>query len=99
MNKKWKQIGNCAVDSGMLIISDPCYVLPKIGDQIEYTYDDLLRDSFDGEKDTLPKEVIFKDKSGNGVAVRGFGGDGNYPVYIKRDINGTILEIKILFNQ
>jgi len=109
MNKKskWIKIGDCAVDSGTIILVDPCYVLPdsvnKKG-QLEshhgkesYTYEKFIKDSFKGNIDLLPREIIFTGIAGTGVAIGGFGGDGNYPVYIKKDENGQVKEAKIKF--
>jgi hypothetical protein len=107
MINKWVKIGECAVDSGTIMLVDPCYVLPdkvtKKG-RIEshhgkdsYTYEKFLEDAFEGEKDLLPREVLVAGIAGTGVAVGGFGGDGSYPVYIKKDKNGQVREAKIKF--
>lgn len=108
---KWVHIGNCAVDSGQLILVDPCYVLPsndkdevKTGnyddDKNYYTYQEL----FDlQEKDDFKKshhEVIFSGIAGTGVRFNSGIGDGCYPVYAKivEDLDGwgeRIVEVKI----
>jgi len=36
--------------------------------------------------------------AGLGVVIQNFGGDGGYPVYIKIDKNGNVLEAKVVFN-
>ncbi len=96
----WKKVGYCGVDSGQIILVDPCYVMADRGakgkavagkDQI--TYDKMLETT----NETNAQEVIFAGIAGNGILVRGFGGDGVYPVYAKIE-NGMTKEIKIVFS-
>lgn len=104
---KWQKIGDCAVDSGTIVLVDPCYVLPdnvtpegKLEShhgKNSYTYERFMEDAFEGEKDLLPREIIFAGIAGTGVAIGGFGGDGDYPVYIKRGKDGQVREVKIKF--
>lgn len=42
-------------------------------------------------------EVIFAKPGGNGVLCHTTGGDGNFPVYAKRNEDGAITELKIVF--
>ena len=86
--KKLRHIGNCAVDSGQLLIIDPCY----------------LRDWVDGESEgdnhyaitcrtTMSKdqagEILVAGVGGIGVAASSGLGDGNYPVYAEYVNIGT----------
>lgn len=98
--EEWKKIGYCGVDSGQIILVDPCYVMANRGkdgqpvaDKNQLTYDAMIEK--EGEQ---PQELVFSGIGGNGVLVRGFGGDGNYPVYARID-DDLVKEIKIVFNQ
>lgn len=82
---EWQLIGHSDVDSGQIAIVDPCYVMS------EKDYDELLNeDMSDGTR-----EIIHGFASG--MVVSSGHGDGTYPVYVKKDKDGTILEAKIVF--
>lgn len=84
----WEHAGVSSVDSGMVIIGDPCY----------YT-----------NKGLIPNECAPKDEGdviqlnhakghpGKGVIISGFGGDGQYDVYIQRSSNGGVVSAMIKF--
>jgi len=99
-DNNWEQVGYCGVDSGQITLVDPCYVLrdPGTSQNENITYNDLLRES---EQSNWPQgqEVVFKKPYGNGVNISGFGGDGNYPVYVKKNSAGLVIEAKIVFNE
>jgi len=94
VKSKYKLIGYCAVDSGLIIISDPCYVLPiKEDNNKGYDYNKLCSE-VDLEK--LPKEHLFSGVGGTGI-ITGVSIDGQYPVYADIDNDGFVKEIKIKF--
>ena len=100
---KWIKIGDCAVDSGQIMIVDPCYVLPGIGEQIRYTYNDLLGEyEKPGVDDKQAFEVLFSKIAGTGIISSTGLGDGVYPVYAKIEDQGKfgkrVMELKIKFN-
>lgn len=90
-------IGSCAVDSGGLIIVDPCY----------------LASWKDGEPDRLDNhygkygaitdganrggEILVSGIGGKGVAFTTGYGDGNYPVEATYGANNIIKKITIKF--
>lgn len=76
----WEKIGKVWVDSGQIIIADPCYVLSQ---------DDYSR------MDKTNHPLDFKQ----GIVNSGWGGDGNFPVCVKRNKKGLIMEMKIIFNR
>lgn len=94
----YKLIGYAGVDSGQIILVDPCYVMADekdgqpVADKDQMTYDKMLETA----EEVNTQEMIFSGVGGNGVLVRGFGGDGNYPVYAKIE-NGMTKEVKIVF--
>lgn len=106
---EWVHIGDCAVDSGQLIIADPCYVLPsgkkdviKTGHADEgkqYTYQNLF-DLENSENFTKKfHEIVFSGIAGTGVRFDSGLGDGVYPVYAKIEDLGEwgkrVTEVKI----
>ena len=77
---KFEQIGTVAVDSGQVMIIDPCRVLD------DKEYDDNI---------VHGKPVEFK----NGIINAGWGGDGNFPIFVKKNKNGLVTEMKIVFTR
>ena len=95
MENKWKQIGTCGVDSGLIMLGDPCYSLHRISPYEEFgetweSFCDIL-----DERDINTKNFI---NIGEGIAmiVNTLYGDGEYPVYAKYQ-DGRISQIKIDF--
>lgn len=105
MKNQWKKIGECAVDSGQIIIVDPCYVLPDKTESLlteqDYTYDKLLKlrekDSFRSQTD----EIVFSGIAGTGIRVDSGIGDGSYDVYARfvddPDWGHRVAEVRIDF--
>lgn len=88
MSGKYEQIGVAPVDSGQLMIVDPCYVLE--GDDYERACQVSLSERRSGR-------VSF-DKHGDielGTVTRTAYGDDVYPVYAKRDEHGRIVELRV----
>lgn len=88
----WVKIGECGVDSGQIMIVDPCYVL--VDDDREekngYTYRELLEEW--NKVDWRPLHLNVQD----GVVVSSGYGDGLYPVYAKYK-DGRVSAVKIDF--
>ena len=94
----WKKIGECAVDSGQLILVDPCYVLAqdkKNSTGEAYTYKQLLKD----RSNEPHQEIVFSSIAGTGVVFSSGFGDGTYEVWAKtkkfKDWGERITEVKI----
>jgi len=71
-----EKVGECLVDSGTVMIGDPCYVLPrKVYDDPGVDYEELL------------KEWEKSDYKENSISLHGVNvfstpwGDGSYPIY------------------
>ena len=87
-------IGHCGVDSGQILLIDPCYV-----------YED---DFMSGTEPTgLPYDECCRitlgpngagQTSGHGVATSTAWGDGNYPVYAEY-VGGRIVSVTIMFDE
>ena len=88
---KGELIGHCGVDSGQILLIDPCYVYkddftggdtPTGGD-----YDECCR-------------ITISEGAGQtqlGVVTSSGYGDGVYPVYAQKDGNGRIKQVTITF--
>jgi hypothetical protein len=88
-------VGHVNVDSGQIMIGDPCYVLPqRAWNRPGRTYDELLENtSPSGTEQT-------REPFGRGVALvtsSGYG-DGQYPVYITRTRDGAVRSITVYFD-
>jgi hypothetical protein len=81
----WVTIGHIGVDSGTVMVGDPCYVVP----------DDLWSDWC---KEFEEKEHQHASEMEPGYfAVTTAHGDGSYPVEAKYDANGRVTEIRVKF--
>lgn len=96
-NKTTKKIiGYTTVDSGQLIIVDPCY----LGEWKDGESDDLTSHYGKACEQTLNKnqggKVLVSNIAGMGVAVSTGWGDGNFPVTaIYKD--GRVKEVRVKF--
>ena len=88
---KGQLIGHCGVDSGQILLIDPCYV---------------YKDEFDpdnptgGDYDQCCRITLSDDGAGQtdlGVVTSSGYGDGVYPVYATKDANGRIVSVTIEF--
>jgi hypothetical protein len=70
MKKEIKYVGDCAVDSGTIMLIDPCYIIDKFD---EDKYFEVT--SFEGRAGVIENDLGI-------IAAPGLG-DGSYPVYIE----------------
>ena len=105
-------VGHVSVDSGQVIISDPCYIME--GD-LEFAPDGSIaappvHDPKDGKVAGYghPCEVTLSDARVGEFPVKGFAtavasssgyGDGNYPVYARKNDEGRVVELTIYFDE
>ena len=85
---KGELIGHCGVDSGQILLIDPCYVYKD-----EY--------GSGGDYDQCCQITLSEDKAGQtdlGVVTATQHGDGCYPVYAQRDGYGRIKQVTITFS-
>ena len=95
---KWEKIGEFAVDSGMFMICDPCYVIDSQGEgYVEIIKKKLFEDIENAIESKQNYNISFK-KDHNGLAVAGDTriGDGFFEVYSKINCKGQ-KEIKVVF--
>ena len=96
----WELVGYVSVDSGQLLITDPCYLKEFNNDNCKdraepsYSYSGCCGA-------TSNKEGCGQTPNGNftecGFALSNCIGDGSYPVYVKRDSDNGITAVKIDF--
>ena len=106
MSKK-RLVGTCGVDSGMIFIGDPCYFkhCEAFCNGDKWTENKQL---FPDDKDTdrqshLPMQFYSDEKVAGGhtfpmgILTNTNYGDGEYPVYVTFDNDGTPTKLEIKF--
>lgn len=82
---KWETIGYIGVDSGTIMVGDPCYVVP----------DENWSDWCDEFKDAGGYNTYFAAMGDGTLSVSTPHGDGMYDVKARRNKHGQIVEIRI----
>lgn len=92
--EQWEHIGMVCVDSGMIMIIDPCYAANINGFLRDKKWKDFCNFTFEQEEKGKHE---FNLELFNGISAIAFGisDDGHYPVSVKRNEKGKIKEIKI----
>ena len=91
---EWVKAGTVYVDSGSILIGDPCYY---IGDKKN------KEQNWGGFVDRVYKDTFYETgiatawSVGEGIVCSTGYGDGEYNVFIKRDPRNRIAELKIVF--
>ena len=95
------KIGEVGVDSGQLMIVDPCYIESHWKEE---DFDDEKKSKELFSYNAVCKETLGKTcygQIGNGLAVAfssGYG-DGCYPVYAEINEEGRVMKITVDFNE
>jgi len=91
MNTNWERVGSIGVDAGLCWVGDPCYcVTPDASSHPAETWDEFCAKLRKGEKEGVMEWA-------SGVSVSTGYGDGEYPVYVKRDSDRRVVEVKVVF--
>jgi len=81
------KIGECGVDTGMLMVGDPCYFVGK-----DATIHERCKNWNQACNEVFCKEGLTRntplDVYGLGVAISTTYGDGRYPVYLETTRSG-----------
>jgi hypothetical protein len=98
LNKsEWLKVGHVDVDAGLVHVGDPCY----ISDGKNYAENwSAFCDWLDLNEDEVTAVSQVKHESenpGKAVVLGGFGGDGSYGVYIRRNHHGMTAQVLIDF--
>lgn len=90
-----RQLGYVPVDSGQLLIVDPCYLIDRKrkdhAGMTEAKYTELC----DPSADNAP--CLLADRYGTGIKLADFGGDGRYPVVGRFNERGGLVSVVISF--
>ncbi len=98
MKNKTKLAGFCPVDSGQIMVIDPCYALMDEYDDMGSNYRTVCISTTgeDGYGEfPLPRNGYNQSI---GVATSSGYGDGRYPVFVDIDENGRVVELRIAFD-
>lgn len=108
MSENTKLIGYCSVDSGQIMLSDPCYVeqFRVEMDEPDGKFDATLEPvsgsypyTYNGASSaTCSKQSAGALGGGLGVVVTSGYGDGSYPVYATYNSEGRVIEARIVFD-
>ncbi len=95
MKRELEQVGVIGVDAGLCWIGDPCYIMGKdaTGQPTESwnEFCDLLADKKHYSNGTSTHD--------SGVCVSTGYGDGEYPVFVRRNEDGRIAEVVVKFDE
>ena len=90
-----EQVGTIGVDAGLCWIGDPCYCVTPDGTEHPAETWPKFCEQMDNES---AKQFDFKaGHTGVGVCVTTGYGDGVYPVLIKRNKEGCVKEVRVVF--
>ena len=107
--KNKKLLGYFPVDSGQIMICDPCYIDSEwekkeakepFNDYGQFSYAGAVSTTLRplGIKDKNKGQLYFKNGVEAGVVSGNFGGDGCYPVYGIYGEGNELKKIEIIFN-
>ena len=100
---EWEQVGVIGVDAGLCWVGDPCYILHKDGDKQPQDIGENwveFCNKLDQDDDVNPVAHQFNYDLGHpglGVCVETGYGDGVYPVEIRKNSQGRVAEVRIIF--
>jgi hypothetical protein len=89
----WIKAGVAVVDSGMLWLGDPCYILPDKENKNKFSYEEFCS-GLDDSKGQV-KQWDFK-RGGAGMGVSFHIGDGVFNVYRKNNELGGLREVRFV---
>lgn len=97
-NENWIQVGEIGVDAGLVWVGDPCYcVTPDANNHPAKTWSEFC-DLYKGHADQIAKQFNYSaGHEGLGVTVQSGYGDGIYPVLIRKNAEGRVMEVKVVF--
>jgi hypothetical protein len=95
----WILIGHCAVDSGQLMVCDPCYIDSLWSKKEFNTNTDKPRNdfSYDGASTTTIRQVAGELDNATACVTSTTYGDGRYPVYVRYE-GGSPMEFRIMLD-
>ena len=98
-NNEWQKVGEIGVDAGLCWLGDPCYILGEdASEQPTKTWNEFCDLLGKKEKKGVAQWQYKTGHDGLGVTVSTGYGDGVYPVFIRRNADGRISAVKVVFN-
>lgn len=98
-NNDWIKVGEIRVDAGLCWVGDPCYcVTPDADEHPTQTWNEFCDKLQTIEKRGVAQWNYKSGHRGLGVTVSTGYGDGVYPVFIRRNANGRISAVKVVFD-
>lgn len=110
MKGNWEEVGEVWVDSGSIMVGDPCYTHGQDASHAVEDWDDFLARTWPkvfGKKGEIDHTAKMDDvtyalsEKGIGVVVSSGFGDGVYPVFVKYSNEGQwgkrVAEVKVVF--
>ncbi len=92
-------IGNVAVDSGQVVIVDPCYLSNwKDGEYEKNSNENHYSEACNITLKDGYGEMIVSGIAGTGVVSSTYDGDGVYPVYAYVKEGGGVAQLEIIFS-
>lgn len=100
-------VGQVAVDSGQIMIIDPCYIENDFNNQFDGKYEDQQKATYAMNYDGCCQATLNKKGFGSlgnkyvnelAIACRTMYGDGVYPVYADMDGDGRVKSLTISFD-
>lgn len=96
-----EQIGVVSVDSGLIMVGDPCYHLGKTKQPEAFcnSWEAFIYERLTKDGKPLMEVQLDHDSGNEGLAVvcGSFGGDGCYPVYAEKDKFGVTQRLIVEF--
>lgn len=102
MKPQWEPVGVIGVDSGLCWIGDPSYcVTPDAPEHPANTWETFL-EKLDEKQHRTKDESVAQwffglDHPGLGVSIAAGGGDGVFPVLVRRNHEGQVIEARVIF--
>lgn len=92
----WKKVGVIGVDAGLVWVGDPCYIIPNSEENPAKSWREFCGKL--GKKYPTCKQFNYgMGHPGLGFCVSSGYGDGVYPVFVKKNEDGRIVGLKVLF--
>jgi len=96
------KIGSIAVDSGQIMIIDPCYINADFAKEFDHSTKGQDQDSYEMNYNGCCNATLSKKGYGSleklAIACGTLYGDGEYPVYAELDRNGRVKTLTIDFD-
>lgn len=92
----YEQVGVVGVDAGCVHLGDPCYFI-KGAEWNDYLNNHLFKRDENGAYKRVVSIPYEMGHEGKAVVVSSGYGDGSYPVFVRKNKEGRIAEVKIVF--